>query len=79
MLREVRAFIDVVERRTGQAVVVYAYPEFESRYRFADALNRRQWVRRIGNRRRPGVVHLAANDQAIIDGIRPGRPERDRA
>jgi lysozyme len=50
LLREVRAFIDVVERERGQRVVVYAFPDFESRYRFAPELDRRQWVRRLGTR-----------------------------
>ena len=70
LLDEVRAFIDVVERRTGQRVVVYAYPEFETRYRFADALDRRQWVRRIGNRPPSRDWFIwQKDDQAVIDGI----------
>ena len=72
LLAEVRAFIDIVERRTGQEVVVYAYPEFETRYRFAEALDRRQWVRRIGNR--PPTRDWSIwqrDDQAVVDGI-PG-------
>ena len=32
MLREVRDFLQRVEERTGQEVVVYAYPDFEDRY-----------------------------------------------
>ena len=70
LLDEVRAFIDVVERRTGQQVVVYAYPEFEARYRFAAALDRRQWVRRIGSTppTRDWCI-WQKDDQAIIDGI----------
>jgi lysozyme len=50
LLAEVRAFMKVVERATGRRMVVYAYPDFEARYRFAPVLDRRQWVRRIGNR-----------------------------
>ena len=70
LLDEVRAFIDVVERRTDQQVVVYAYPEFEARYRFAAALDRRQWVRRIGNRPPTRDWFIwQKNDQAVIAGI----------
>ena len=51
-------------------VVVYAYPEFEARYRFADALDRRQWVRRIGNRPPARDWFIwQKDDQAVIDGI----------
>jgi lysozyme len=49
LLAEVRALLRIVERATGERVVVYAYPDFEARYRFAGALDRRQWVRRIGD------------------------------
>ena len=70
LLKEVRAFIDIVERRTGQQVVVYAYPEFEARYRFAESLDRRQWVRRIGNRPPTRDWFIwQKDDQAAIDGI----------
>ncbi len=50
LVREVRAFLAAVEPATGQRVVVYAFPEFEARYRMAEAVDRRQWVRRIGDR-----------------------------
>jgi lysozyme len=50
LLREVRTFIDIVERQRGRRVVVYAFPDFEARYRFAPELDRRQWVRRLGAR-----------------------------
>lgn len=50
LLAEVRAFIDVVERRTGRRVVVYSFPDFEAAYGFARAIDRRQWVRRLGSR-----------------------------
>ena len=70
LLGQVRAFIDEVEQRTGQQVVVYAYPEFEARYRFAGALDRRQWVRRIGNRPPTRDWFIwQKDDQAVIDGI----------
>lgn len=49
LLAEVRTFLRVVERATGEEAVVYAYPDFEHRYRFAADLGRRQWVRRIGS------------------------------
>ena len=35
LLGEVRDFIDVVERATGQRVIVYSFPDFEDRYAFA--------------------------------------------
>ena len=70
LLAEVRAFIDVVERRTGREVVVYAYPEFEARYRFAPELQRRQWVRRIGSTPPARDWFIwQKDDQAFIDGI----------
>ena len=50
LVREVRAFLAVVEPATGQEVVVYAFPEFEARYRMSRAVDRRQWVRRLGDR-----------------------------
>ncbi|GAB2774934.1 hypothetical protein GCM10027020_30070 [Nocardioides salsibiostraticola] len=49
LLAEVRAFLEVVEQATGQRVVVYSFPDFEERYGFADDLDRRQWVRRLGD------------------------------
>ena len=70
LLREVRAFIEVVERRTGQRIVVYAYPEFESRYRIATVLERRQWVRRIGSAPPTRDWWIwQRDDRASIDGI----------
>lgn len=49
LLAEVRAFLEVVEQATGQRVIVYSFPDFEERYGFAEALDRRQWVRRLGD------------------------------
>ncbi len=70
LLREVRAFVDIVERRTGQRLVVYAYPEFESRFRFASALDRRQWVRRIGSTPPTRDWWLwQRDDRATVDGV----------
>ncbi len=70
LLREIKTFVDAVERRTGQRIVVYAYPDFESRYRIADALHRRLWVRRIGNKPPTGNWWIwQRDDQASIDGI----------
>ncbi len=70
LLREVRAFIDVVERRTGQQVVVYAYPDFESRYEMSKVLDRRLWVRRIGPTPPTGDWWIwQRNDHATVDGI----------
>ncbi|MEJ7832860.1 MAG: hypothetical protein WKF79_08110, partial [Nocardioides sp.] len=70
LLREVRAFLDVVEDATGQRVVVYAFPEFELTYRTAEALDRRQWVRRVGDRPPARDWWLwQRNTAASIDGI----------
>ncbi len=70
LLAEVRDFLAVVERATGRRVVVYAYPDFEARYRFAGALDRRQWVRRIGDR--PPARNWwiwQKDDRAQVDGF----------
>jgi len=70
LLAEVRAFIDVVEQRTGQRVVVYAYPEFEDRFQVREVLDRRLWVRRIGDTPPAGDWWLwQRDDQAEIAGI----------
>jgi lysozyme len=70
LLREVRAFVDTVEARTGQRVVVYAYPEFEERFRIATALQRRQWVRDIGSTPPTRKWWIwQKDDRAGIDGI----------
>lgn len=70
LIREIQTFVDVVERRTGQRIVVYAYPDFESRYGIAHALHRRLWVRRIGNTPPVGDWWIwQRDDQASIDGI----------
>jgi lysozyme len=50
LLAEVRAFIHVVEERTGREVAVYSFPDFEARYGFSREIDRRQWVRRLGDR-----------------------------
>ena len=70
LLREVRAFIDVVEQRTGQRTVVYAYPEFEDRFQLSEDLDRRLWVRRIGDTPPAGDWWMwQRDDQAEIAGI----------
>ena len=70
LLREVRAFIDVVEKRTGQRVLVYAYPDFEDRFQLSDDLDRRLWVRRIGDAPPAGNWWMwQRNDQAQVAGI----------
>lgn len=70
LLEEVRTFVETVEDRTGQRMVVYAYPELETRYRIASALERRQWVRRIGDTPPAGDWWLwQRDDRATVDGI----------
>ncbi len=49
LLDEVREFIAPVERGTGRRVVVYLYPELEDRFGFAAEIDRRMWVRRLGD------------------------------
>lgn len=70
LLAQVRTFLDDVEEATGSRVVVYEYPDFEEKYRFADELQRRQWVRRLGDTPpdRAWWIWQRADD-ASIDGI----------
>ena len=70
LLAEVRTFLRIVERASGERMVVYSYPDFEARYRFADDLDRRQWVRRIGTSppRREWFI-WQREDQARIAGF----------
>lgn len=70
LLREVRTFIETVEERTRQRVVVYAYPDLEERYRISTALDRRLWVRRIGDSPPAGDWWMwQRDDRARVDGI----------
>ena len=73
MLREVRAFLQRVEGRTSHQVVVYAYPDFEDRFRVREELDRRLWVRRIGDRPPPGEWWMwQRSDSARVPGIAGG-------
>lgn len=49
LLAEVRAFLEVLEARTGRRTVLYLYPELEQRYALAGEIARPQWVRRLGD------------------------------
>jgi lysozyme len=69
LLRELRAFIDAVETRTGKRVVVYLHPDVEERHRIADDLDRRQWVRSLGSRPQREWWIWQKSDSAAIDGI----------
>jgi lysozyme len=70
LLREVRAFMDVVEERTGGRMVVYVYPDLEAQYRLSTALDRRLWVRRIGDTPPEGDWWMwQRDDQAEVAGI----------
>lgn len=70
LLREVRAFLAAVEPAAGQRVVVYAFPEFERTYRFAGEIDRRQWVRRLGDRPPAREWWLWQKSQsATVDGV----------
>jgi lysozyme len=70
LLREVRAFLDEVERATGVEPVVYLYPELEERFGFASELARyRQWVRSLGARPdRPWWI-WQRTDQGSVAGV----------
>lgn len=71
LLAEVRDFLAVVDRHTGQRTLVYLYPELEARYGFADDLaDHPQWVRRLGDRqpRRPWTV-WQYDDAGTVPGI----------
>lgn len=67
----VEAFVDEVERRTGQPVVVYTHPDFDDRYPgLADGLDRRRWVRLPGERQPPGDWFVwQRSDDATVNGI----------
>lgn len=69
LLGEVRAFIETVEARTGTRMVVYLHPDLEDRYRIADELDRRQWVRSLGARPSREWWIWQKSDSARIDGI----------
>lgn len=69
LLAEVRAFIETVETRTGTRMVVYLHPDLEERYRIADDLDRRQWVRSLGARPARDWWLWQKSDSATIDGI----------
>lgn len=74
LLAEVREFLDVVDRRTGIATMVYLYPDFEERFGFADDLaDHPQWVRRLGDRppRRDWSV-WQYDDAGTVPGIEGG-------
>lgn len=71
LLAEVRAFLAVVDRRSGVPTLVYLYPDFEERYGFADELaDHPQWVRRLGERepRRPWTV-WQYDDAGTVPGV----------
>ena len=70
LVREVEAFLAAVEPATGQEVVVYAFPEFEARFRLSRAVDRRQWVRRLGDRPPAREWWLwQQDDAATVSGI----------
>lgn len=69
LLAELRAFIDAVETRSEKGMVVYLYPDLEERYRIADDLDRRQWVRSLGERPSRDWWLWQKSDSARIDGI----------
>ncbi|UMG94267.1 GH25 family lysozyme [Nocardioides sp. TF02-7] len=78
LLEEVRAFVDVVERRTGRRVVVYAFPRLRGDVRVLPG-DRPAAVGAAARRPapRPRVVDLAAQpDRHRRRHRRPGRPRR---
>lgn len=74
LLAEVQEFLDVVAERFGVTPVVYLYPEFEDRFRFAAELaDYPQWVRRLGRTepRRPWQI-WQYDDSGSVPGIAGG-------
>ena len=71
MLTAARAYVSRVEDATGRRVVVYVHPDFETTYPgLVDALDRRLWVRRTGDRPPSGDWWLwQRSDHAQVDGI----------
>lgn len=69
LLRELGAFIEAVEARTGERVVVYLHPDLEQHYRIAEDLDRRQWVRSLGRKPARDWWIWQKSDSAHIDGI----------
>jgi lysozyme len=68
--RELTAFVDLVEEKTHQEVVLYVMPNFESRYPIEQVLPRDRWERRLF--RRPATdewVIWQTSAKASIDGI----------
>lgn len=70
LLADVRAFVDRVENATAAKVVVYFHPDFEAHYGMVDDLDRRLWVRRVGDQPPPGDWWMwQRNDQGRVPGI----------
>ncbi len=70
LLARLRDFLRVAEAGTGRKLVVYAFPDLERRYRIATALDRPQWVRRLGSREPHGNWLVWQKSQtARVDGI----------
>ena len=68
--REVRAFIDAVEAKTGRPVVLYLGDDFEGRYHLRDDLDRPDWRRRILLRPRGDRWWIwQVSGEARVDGI----------
>lgn len=70
MLAGARAFIGRVESATGREVVVHFHPDFEAAYSLVAELDRRLWVRRMGDRPPPGNWWMwQRSDHARVAGI----------
>lgn len=70
LLAEIRAFLDVVERRTGQRPVVYLFPDFEEEYGAAAELaDYRMWVRDLDSRPERDWWVWQQTDSGSVDGV----------
>lgn len=68
--REVRAFVDAVEARFGQTMLLYVGADFERRYDAGQRLGRPAWRRRLLRRPAGSWVVWQANTYARVTGIR---------
>nr|WP_246305056.1 GH25 family lysozyme [Nocardioides thalensis] len=70
LLAEIKTFLEVVERHTGQRPVVYLFPDFEEEYGAAAELSGyRQWVRDLDGRPERDWWVWQQTDSGSVDGV----------
>jgi lysozyme len=74
--RELANFLDLVETKTGQEVVLYVGDDFEDRYHVRSRLDRPLWVRRIFFRPKGPWAIWQVSSFAKVDGT-AGRVDLD--